>query len=491
MLILPVFTKTDQKSLPLVCLTLIILNTFIYFIIQAGDGKKHEEAFIFYQSSGLHNIELKAYRTYQLDKGVSVNDNYLRNSQDKNRLTAQMFADDNFNNLLEKNKIITSNHEVFPKWRSKRDQFNSIKDQIISQKFGYSPSKGNYIALFTCIFLHGGIMHLIGNMVFLWLVGAILEKSLGGRYFIVLYILTGIFASLAFGLANPSSPGPLIGASGAISGLMGAYGLIFGLRKIRVFYSFGFYFNYANIPAISLFPIWLLIEVFRLLTNKNSHVAYMAHIGGLLSGICIGVLYRYFLHSKIESIFANEEKKDVIEKLIASGMENIFNLELKKAKMDFEKILVHEPHNQIAIRQLFNIDKTTPNSYSFHQSSHRLLNTIPSTNYEEYLKIFEEYEQTTKKAQITKDILQRLCLGYLVSKNTHKASKYVSTILKRDPENTLIPGYLKRLGNNYLESNNHENAKKCLIFLSKKYPTSPEGIQGKEILLQLKTSKRV
>lgn len=485
MLILPVFTKTDQKSLPLVCLTLIILNTFIYFIIQAGDGKKYEEAYIFYQSSGLHNIELKAYQTYQLDKGISVNGDYLRSSKDKNRLTAQMFADDNFNNLLEKNKIITSSHEMFSKWRSKRDQFNSIKDQIISQKFGYSPSKGNYIALFTCIFLHGGVMHLIGNMVFLWLVGAILEKSLGGRHFIVLYILTGIFASLAFGLANPSSPGPLIGASGAISGLMGAYGLIFGLRKIRVFYSLGFYFNYANIPAISLFPIWLLIEIFRLFANKGSHVAYMAHIGGLLSGICIGVLYRYYLHAKIESIFEYEEKKDVIEELIGSGMEKIFNLELEKARIDFDKILVHEPHNQIAIRQLFDIDKTTPSSHSFHQSSHRLLNTIPPTNPEEYLKIFEEYKQIAGKPRITKDILQRLCLGYLGTKNTQKASKYVSTMLKRDPENTFIPGYLTRLGNNYLETNNHEDAKKCFIFLSKKYPTSPEGVRGKEILTQL------
>ncbi|MGL1931850.1 MAG: rhomboid family intramembrane serine protease [Desulfotalea sp.] len=491
MLILPVFTKTDKKSLPLVCLTLIILNALIFFILQADDGNKHKKAFQFYHSSGLNNIELNAYQTYLVDRGIYVPDESLKKPQRKNALTIKMLADDKFTNLLENNKIITSNNKIFKKWRSKRDQFKSLKDQIMSQRFGYSPSRGNYVALFTCMFLHGGIMHLIGNMAFLWLVGAILEKTLGGINFIVLYILTGIFASLAFGLANPSSPGPLIGASGAISGLMGAYGIIFGMRKIRVFYSLGFYFNYANIPAITLFPVWLIIEIFRLITNKGSNVAYMAHIGGLLSGICIGLVYRYYFHEKIDSIFKHEDDKGQIEELLGHGMEKVFNLELQKARKDFKKVLSHEPHNQIAIRQLFDIDKTTPHSPSFHQSCHRLLAIIPINNMSEYLNIFEEYKQKTGAPQLTKDILERLCYGYLTTKNLKNASKCVSVMAKRYPENSLLPGYLKQLGNNYLESNNQVDAKKCFSFLCKKYPASTEGTEGKEILFQLNSKSLI
>lgn len=345
MLIIPVFRSTDTKNPSYACLAIILINLTVFFFIQSDDTKIHEEAYSFYHSSGLDLLEVKAYRDYLLTKGEDPAELSIEDSSRRNQLTRAMFADQEYIRLLTQNLIISPGHPDFNEWREKRDQFEAIKQRAVTDAYGYSPLQKNYIGLFTCMFLHGGLMHLAGNMVFLWLVGAILEKAIGPGLFILLYCISGVCGSLLFGLANPLSPGPLIGASGAISGLMGAYGVIFSLRNIRVFYSLGFYFNYANIPAITLFPIWLGNEFFQLFTNHGSRVAYMAHIGGLLSGVTIGACYRFFCKNRIEALFVEQERADKLEALLESAMDKLVALDLQQARKDYSKVLELDPEN--------------------------------------------------------------------------------------------------------------------------------------------------
>jgi membrane associated rhomboid family serine protease len=250
-----------------------------------------------------------------------------------------MFSDDTFNGLLDDNKIITPDDSAFQGWHQKKTKFNLIINKSITYKHGYSPKKNNLSGLFTCMFLHGGFMHLVGNMVFLYLVGAILEIAIGPLLFLLLYLVTGICASALFGIVYPTSPGPLVGASGAIAGLMGAYGIIFGFRKIRVFYTLGFYFNYAMVPALNLFPIWLAQEFLQLHLQENSNVAYIAHIGGLISGLVIGAVYKILLRQRIDSLFIKSETKQSVEKYLESGQEKLLGFDLPGARISFEKAL--------------------------------------------------------------------------------------------------------------------------------------------------------
>jgi membrane associated rhomboid family serine protease len=477
MLIVPVFSKATKK-VPYVCFALIVVNAFIFFFLQSGDDQIQEEAFAYYESSGLSDIELEAYLGYLTDTGVIVPPGALKKGASRSKYLQRMFADMEFRKQLDDGLIITLRHEQYDEWRSKSSNFSEIKDRSVISRFGYSPRENNLIGLFTCTFLHGGIMHLAGNMVFLWLVGAILEKAVGAVPFIGLYCICGICASALFGLVYPSAPGPLVGASGAIAGLMGAYGVIFGMRRIRVFYSLGFYFNYAVLPAIALFPVWLANEFFQLFTDKGSHVAYMAHIGGLLSGMAIGTGYRMLRSERIEELFQQEEQSDRLDSLLDSGQQKFLDLNIEEARRDFHKVLSIEPHNSTAIRHLFLIEKAAPQTDAFHRSAHRLLHSIKREDRDEYLQIFAEYKAASGKLRLTHEILERLAYCHLVSGNYEEAAGCIAALLKRTPQNSKLPGFLLKLAHGFRGADKQAEATKCYRILSTRYGASNEGIEA-------------
>jgi membrane associated rhomboid family serine protease len=482
MLILPVSVKNDSQRAPYVCIALILTNIFIFIFLQSGDGAIHKQAYEYRESSGLLAIEVEAYRNYLLEKGESAPDRIPEDKMERYRLASRMLADEEFNNLLETNRIIGPEQAKFKDWREKRDGFEEIKNQAVTYRYGYSPRQKNSVGLFTYMFLHGGVMHLVGNMVFLWLVGAFLETAVGTVPFLALYIVTGICAGAVFGMVYPHSSGPLIGASGAIAGAMGAYGVVFGLRKIRVFYSLGFYFDYANVPALSLFPVWLGNEFLQLSMNKNSNVAYVAHIGGLVSGVIIGAGFRAWKKDHIESLFHQEAQKSRVESLYDNGMEKLAALDLKNARADFNRLLALEPENLRAIRQLFILEKCSPQSDEFHNSAHRLLQGLRRGDPEEYLAVFEEYRKAAGKPRVTVEILERLSHLYLNAKNIEQATGCIFALIKRAPENGKIPGFLLSLAGGYQHTNNREEARKCFRILAGKYPATLEGEEAVKFL---------
>lgn len=124
---------------------------------------------------------------------------------------------------------------------------------------------------------------------------------------------------------------PLVGASGAISGLMGLFTVMYGKERINVFYSLGFYFNTIRFPAILLLPFWLGNECYQMLTNTASNVAYAAHLGGLLSGAGFGFINNRFLHLHDPDIFTCDDS-DEISPLVDKALQHIGNLELEKGR---------------------------------------------------------------------------------------------------------------------------------------------------------------
>ncbi len=482
MLILPVVTKNDHKQIPIACIALILINAFIYFFIQSGDGIKIHKAWEYYKDSGLMTIEMEAYRGYLLQKGKSAPEKLSQRIEQRYGFYRQMIEDDEFCSLLVKNRIITPDKPRFKQWRKKRDKYESLKKKAVIYRFGYLPREKNTIGLFTCMYLHGSVMHIVGNMVFLWMVGAFLEAAVGGVWFFVLYSITGVCASALFGVVYPLSSGPLIGASGAIAGLMGAYGVIFGLRKIRIFYSLGFYFDYASVPALALFPFWLGNEFFQLYTNKGSHVAYMAHVGGLISGIFIGTGIRIKKKDQIASLFYREQQKSRVESLFDSAMDKLVALDFANARSEFNKLLDLEPENMKALRQVFIIDKNAPQSQEFHQSAHRLLARLENVDPDEYLAVFEEYKNCSGKPRVTIEMLERLSHLYLSTHNIKQASACVSALIKRVPENGKIPSFLFTLARGYKQNNKKEASQKCLRILASKYPSTFEGGEAVRLL---------
>ena len=149
-----------------------------------------------------------------------------------------------------------------------------------------------WATLFTSMFLHGGWMHLGGNMLYLWIFGDNIERAMGGLRFLIFYLVCGLAASAAHILFNAGSAMPAVGASGAISGVLGGYLLLFPRNQVRVLT----YGRIAQIPAIVVIGFWIVLQFINGVgsvarTDETAGVAYMAHIGGFVAGIVLVKLF--------------------------------------------------------------------------------------------------------------------------------------------------------------------------------------------------------
>src|SRR5438034_7215969 len=145
-----------------------------------------------------------------------------------------------------------------------------------------------WATLFTSMFIHGGWMHLGGNMLYLWIFGDNLEDALGHARFLLFYLACGVAAGLAHILFSGASNVPTVGASGAISGVLGGYLVLFPQNRVRVLTRAGV----VAMPAIAVLGFWILIQLINgvgslAVTTDNGGVAYMAHVGGFVAGLVL------------------------------------------------------------------------------------------------------------------------------------------------------------------------------------------------------------
>ncbi len=157
-----------------------------------------------------------------------------------------------------------------------------------------------WLTLISSIFLHGNILHLGSNMLYLRIFGNNVEDFLGHFHYLIFYLISGIFAVLVHALLFPSSTIPTIGASGAIAGVMGGYLILFPGARVIVMLIFGFFVTFVRVKAVLVLGIWILLQVVSGLTSlgmsSRGGVAWFAHIGGFLLGVlwCKIVSNRYY-----------------------------------------------------------------------------------------------------------------------------------------------------------------------------------------------------
>jgi membrane associated rhomboid family serine protease len=145
------------------------------------------------------------------------------------------------------------------------------------------------LTVFSSMFMHGGLFHIAGNMLYLWIFGNNIEDRLGHTRFLVFYLLSGAVAAYAHALSSPSSEIPMVGASGAVSGILGAYLLLYPTAKVHTLIFFGFFIQVVRIPALVVIGFWGLIQVINGVISKGfmtqTGVAWFAHIGGFIFGL--------------------------------------------------------------------------------------------------------------------------------------------------------------------------------------------------------------
>lgn len=167
---------------------------------------------------------------------------------------------------------------------------------LIPSDFTDGIGLGDVRDIFTSMFMHAGLVHLLGNMLYLWIFGDNVEDAMGHFNYLVFYLLGGAAASAAHILFNPSSQIPTVGASGAIGAALGAYLVLYPQSRIATFIPLGFFFTLRLLPAAVVLIMWFILQLFSGVLSLGMEdvggTAFWAHIGGFVFGVVIGLFFR-------------------------------------------------------------------------------------------------------------------------------------------------------------------------------------------------------
>lgn len=480
MLIIPITGKLSWRNPPWLTLLLILINCFIFFVFQAEDDERYEEAFTFYAESGLARMEVGRYEAYKgslppLPEGIPETE--LSEEEVLFFHAMQMRQDTDFMHKLDAEEIIRPGDPEYDQWKRNRNEFNALMESTVSVAYGYRPAIHKPVTLLTYQFLHGGSGHLFGNMVFLWLFGCMLEMGLGRVQFLMIYLVSGVAGCLLFGFFNPLSTIQLVGASGAIAGLMGALTTTYGRSKVTFFFTSGFYFNNFRLPAIALLPFWLGKEIYSEISAGDiSNVAFMAHAGGIMAGALLGWLADRLKLMSDAGAF-EEPPKDEITPRLEAALDHMGALRFKEAKALLNEILKLSPGHSEAIGYLFNIEKQQPNSPAFHSVAATYMDQLTrhQSGFGKAHSVYSEYVRLVKPPKLPPELYTRLSMVFSDTGKIQTASQILSVLLKKAPNLQGLPTALLKLASAYQRDGQAEQAHNCRRILCKRYPQTSEA----------------
>lgn len=475
MLIVPISGKIGWKNPPAVTLALVLINCLVFFLFQRNDDQAWLAAEQFYLTSGLADIEVPLYLTYQSKRGTKKDGHEIDVAGDLHRtikIHMEIEADADFLKRLRAEKVVVPQNPKYEKWRELRSSYEQLQRKRSTFAHGLQPAFPDISAFFTYMFLHGGIGHLAGNMFFLWILGSMLEMGCGRKFFAAIYFLSGIIAAGSFTLIYSASTAPLVGASGAIAGLMGAYTVLYGKTRVNVFYSLGVYFDTARVPAFVLLPVWLTNECYQLLF-KTSHVAYIAHMGGIIAGAAMALTGDRLLGIARRESFV-ESPQERIDHLMNKALKHMGDLKMARARALFEKILEMSPETLEALTYLFNIHKLTGQSTAFHATSRQLLRRLLKTGADNQtvLACYKTYAALVHRTVLSIPLYLQIVGVMLAEGDIKSAERIVLAILKKRPATPGLPTSLIKLGYAFHKNGQRDKWERYCSFVRQKYPDS-------------------
>lgn len=383
MLILPMERTFNIRRPPVVTLLLLIVNTVVFLATSGSDDETLAAAVVAYEEQEILATELPLYGDYLAEEATGpehwrdIESVEALSSYEHFHLIVQLLVDDNYAQYLEDHSDLFTHMELDALER-KQEITETYIPRLIIYRFGFVPAEFSFLTLFSSQFLHGGWAHLIGNMVILVLLGITVEQLLGSFNYTLFYLLSGAFGAVVYGLVHFGSPMPAVGASGAISGLMGMYVAAYGKRKIRFFYWIGVYFNYAKLPALMMLPVWVGKEVFDFFFTE-SNVGYTAHAGGLVAGAGLVLLGKSSFAKVDTEIIENRNEENEYREDLEHALQLVDRADFQAAKQALSRLLERYPDDARALFQLVQIAKAKPGSKDYHLATYNYLKSVLST----------------------------------------------------------------------------------------------------------------
>lgn len=498
MLLIPIGKHLSRENFPYITALLIFVNCLVYFGWQSRDEQVEIDAVRYYYQSALPKLEYPAFAKVLRDRGdikpaeivegaVKTLDTPTTKPDGEDieaysprfvmhaTILAHMRTDTEFMRALKAGQIITPQHPQHAEWQQQRAEYEDRLTRGVTQRFSFVPAEPTLAGTFGHMFLHGSFDHLLGNMIFLLLIGYLVEAVLGRALFLGFYLLGGLAAVGLFGALHADSLVPLVGASGAIAGLMGMYTVLFWTRRIEFFYWVLVYFDYFKAPAIVLLPLWLGKELIERLSNPGSHIAYEAHIGGLLGGAVIAGVFRLIARERIERCFAADDAQESHAQLHAKAREHTGRMEFERAAVVYEQLLAEDPTDRRALTQLYNISKHKPDSARYHNAAARLfaLKETDAGTAELMHDTFQEYAKLANPTpKLNLETAKSLARRFALSGHAESAEKLLHFVLKKSPTDPALPELMLDVGKAWNRAQKPERFQHYLALVQKLFEGS-------------------
>ena len=354
MLIMPLHRALTRANVPWVTLGLVLVNVFVFVALQGGDDARYASAMAFYAEHHLDAREFPLYAAWlERERPAQADMRSLMtegNAVEYPEGIARIQADARFLAELDADRIVTPDADGYAQWKVDRDAFDGEWNRIFTERWKLRFSELAPSRMLGAMFLHASFGHLIGNMLFLAVLGLLVEGALGPWLFLAVYLLGGIGSALVSLAWHGGEVGAALGASGAIASLMGAYCVLWGTRKVRFFWWFLVAFDYVKAPALVLLPVWLGWELVNLIWNRGAHIGFDAHAGGIAIGALLALGIRALGWERRDFLDEETRADEAAEARIALARadEHIGRLELPAARALLEPLAARAP-NDVAI----------------------------------------------------------------------------------------------------------------------------------------------
>lgn len=461
---IPLESRPSWRNPPWVTVLLILANMLVFWGPQRAEESARARAAQFYLQSSLPTLELPAFVEWLQEKR-SPNAAAARRLLARGQLEPLLEAlqqDRAFLRRLHADSVIRPAHPQYAAWKRDRQQYESRLPAPFTARWSQDHEKDAAFKPWTWItaaFLHGSTGHLLGNMLFLFLFGFSVELALGRGLYLGFYLLGAIGASALAAWAYAGQGGYGLGASGAVSALMGMYAVMYRLRRIRFFYQLFFYFNYVTAPALILLPAWIANELLQHFLGGQG-IAYMAHLGGLLTGALLMAIVMRRRRLRLPEAPA-ERAPDPFEQHVATARRLAGQMKFEEACAHWREAARLRPDDADTLRAWFNTARLRPAGEDFHRAAHRIFRLRPQdpatlelqhASYRTYL------DHAKPGARLRPEDMARLARRFTRAQQFADAERLCQALMKTAPEHPELAETLSMCAGGLMQAGRREQA---------------------------------
>jgi membrane associated rhomboid family serine protease len=380
-LIVPSDSRFTAGRRALATWALVAANILAFVLVSRHDEGVTAAALAYYAQSDLDRYEYPAYLDTLHERGDERQALQIRKMIDSQPQPLQqalrdrlMLGDLEFQDALDRDRLITPDLPDYARWKAQRDGLHRIVERNWTAHLALRADALRPWAFFTYQFLHAGWGHLFGNMLMLVLVGRLVEGMVGAWRYLAVYLVAGALAGASFVAVHAGRPVPLVGASGAIAGIMGMFTATFARRRVRFFYAFFGFVGFARWPALWLLPYWVGWELLQLALSKGAAVAYEAHVGGLIAGALAAPLFRALAgDAETRERLDAPERAEQFEKGLQDASQLLTGMHVERARALLEQLHRQRPDDARPLQKLYTLGRLAPHSAEYHDIAARVL----------------------------------------------------------------------------------------------------------------------